>query len=325
MMIEMQKATEAARLRGESFNLCDVVIGGADHREAGFDHVIDRINAGGCAERQRGDLGHIVDPAREAVLNIRARFFASFGNMHRADESPAGTLHGLAMLACGVFRNRPIRGERVEGARRGRADREQVQAELAGRDSAGGRDLVGDRHLDPTRVVRGELQARVLQFEPIGFGIHRLTIQQADQRLNRFFHAIANARGRDCLHVGIGRQRARPDAKYHPPAGHVVELANAIGEDVGMMIRQRRHAGAELDAPRALRDCGNKQLRARHNFPAARMMLANPGFVVVELIRPFDELHVMFEGENRILVRGRMGRNEGAKTKSRMRHGGLLG
>src|SRR5262245_10551873 len=50
-------------------------------------------------------------------------------------------------------------------------------------------------------------------------------------------------------------------------------------------------------------------------------MLADPGFVVVELVQPLDELHVVLEGENRILLGRDVRRDEGAETKPWSSHG----
>ena len=81
-----------------------------------------------------------------------------------------------------------------------------------------------------------------------------------------------------------------------------------------MMIGQRRHPRAQLDAARALRDRCDEELGTSRRLPPAGMMLADPGFVVVELVQPLDELHIVLEGENRILFGWNVRRDEGAEA-----------
>lgn len=82
-----------------------------------------------------------------------------------------------------------------------------------------------------------------------------------------------------------------------------------------MVIGQRQHAGLQFNAPRSLRRGRNEQLRTRRNLLSPGMMLADPGFVVIELVEPLHEFQVMFEGQDRILVRRRMRWNECSDSK----------
>ncbi|OIQ65183.1 hypothetical protein GALL_532600 [mine drainage metagenome] len=45
------------------------------------------------------------------------------------------------------------------------------------------------------------------------------------------------------------------------------------------------------------------------------MMLADPGFVVVQLIQVLQQFHVAFQGENRVLVHRMEGGEEDAAAK----------
>jgi hypothetical protein len=53
---------------------------------------------------------------------------------------------------------------------------------------------------------------------------------------------------------------SRAGAEDGAAAGHVVELHHALRHVEGMVIGQRDHAGAELDALGALAGCGQEHL-----------------------------------------------------------------
>jgi len=94
----------------------------------------------------------------------------------------------------------------------------------------------------------------------------------------------------------------------------VVELVDAVGEHQRVVIGQRRDAGAEFDVARAFGDRRDEELGARDQFEAGRMMLADPGFVVTELVHPLDEFDIAFEREGRIFIERMEGRDEGAEA-----------
>ena len=109
--------------------------------------------------------------------------------------------------------------------------------------------------------------------------------------------------------VGVVDQRAGPDAEHRPAARHVVELHHPRGQRERMMIGQRDHAGAEADVARAHRRGGQEHLRAGDDLEAARVMLADPGLVIVQPVEMLDQLHVALDGERRVLAQ-RMERRE---------------
>src|SRR5262249_13777777 len=110
--------------------------------------------------------------------------------------------------------------------------------------------------------------------------------------------------------VGVVDQRARADAEHRPPARHVVELRHARGQRERMVVRQRHHAGAEPDVARALGRGGQKHLRTGDDLEAAGVMLAHPGFVIVQPVEMLDQLHVAVDRQRRVLAQRMEGREE---------------
>src|SRR6185312_12207176 len=85
-------------------------------------------------------------------------------------------------------------------------------------------------------------------------------------------------------------------------AGHPVELHHALGYIVGVMIGQRDHAGAELDALGPFAGGGQEHFRRGDHFPARGMVLAAPELVEAERVDLFDEIEVAAELQQRILA-----------------------
>ena len=75
------------------------------------------------------------------------------------------------------------------------------------------------------------------------------------------------------------------------------------------MIRQRDDAGAEANVARALDCAGDEHLRAGDDLEAARVMLADPGLVIVEAVEMLDQLHVPLDRKRGVLAQ----RMEGAR------------
>ena len=104
------------------------------------------------------------------------------------------------------------------------------------------------------------------------------------------------------------------DAHHHPAAGHVVELDHAVDDHQRVVIGQRDDAGAEADVTGALGGGGDEDLGRGDQFPAGRVMLADPGLVVAELVEPFDQLEVAVDRQRGILADAVKRRHEDAEV-----------
>ncbi len=107
------------------------------------------------------------------------------------------------------------------------------------------------------------------------------------------------------------------DARAPGPEHH------ALGDVERVVVGQRDHAGAELDAAGALGGGGEEHLRRGDHLPAGRMVLAAPELVVAELVQVLHQRDVAAELEHGVLDHGMVGREEGAEAEAG--HGGLLG
>ncbi len=103
--------------------------------------------------------------------------------------------------------------------------------------------------------------------------------------------------------MGVEGQRSGPDAEDHPPAGEMVEHRDPLGDEEGMVVGQRRHAGGELDVPCALCGGRDEDLRRADQLPAAVVVLPEPRLVVSDPVKPFDELETTLERPGGILGR----------------------
>jgi hypothetical protein len=148
-----------------------------------------------------------------------------------------------------------------------------------------------------------EMQPRLLELEPVGLhGDRLLALQQRHDGGERLLHAVALGRGIDAHHVGVGRQRARAAAQHGAAARHVVELHEAVRDHQRMVVRQAGHAGAQADEAGALDQRADEHLGRGDGLPARRVMLADPGLVVAQLVEPFDQLHVARHAQRRVLA-----------------------
>src|SRR5260370_40577208 len=76
--------------------------------------------------------------------------------------------------------------------------------------------------------------------------------------------------------------------------------------------------GGELDALRALARRGEEHFGRADHFPAARMVLAAPEFVIAETVELLDEVEIAAELQHRMLA-DRMVRGE-KSAELQMRH-----
>ena len=81
------------------------------------------------------------------------------------------------------------------------------------------------------------------------------------------------------------------------PPRHVIELDHPVGDQEGVMIGQRNHTGAEPDMAGPLGRGGDKDFRRADDLEAAGMVLADPGFMVVQPIEQLHQVHVALQRE----------------------------
>src|SRR5207237_3280308 len=98
--------------------------------------------------------------------------------------------------------------------------------------------------------------------------------------------------------------------------GHPVELHHALRDIVGMVIGQRDHAGAELDALGAFAAGCQEHFRRGDHLPTRGMVLAAPEFVEAERVDLLDEIEVAAELQQRILADRVMRGEEGAEFQA---------
>ncbi len=75
----------------------------------------------------------------------------------------------------------------------------------------------------------------------------------------------------------------------------MVEQHPAVGHHQRVVVRQRHHAGAQLDVLGALCGRGDEHLRARDQLVATGVMLAEPGLVEPEPVQGDGPLQVVFQ------------------------------
>ena len=127
--------------------------------------------------------------------------------------------------------------------------------------------------------------------------------------------------------MGIGSKRAGPRAENGAATGHVIKLHHALGNVEGMMIRQRDHARAKLDALGAFAGGGQKHFRRGDHFPTRGVMLAAPELIVAERVELFDQVEVAAKLQHRVLADRMVRGKEGAELETGRlvrRHGRFL-
>src|SRR5712692_8696307 len=103
----------------------------------------------------------------------------------------------------------------------------------------------------------------------------------------------------------------------------MIEKNDALSGVERMVVRDRHHAGAEADALGALRDGDQKHFGRRDRLPSGGMMLADPEFVVAELVEPCGQFEVALKLKGRMLADGMVRCEKGAETKTSIHCGGI--
>src|SRR5581483_5621043 len=80
-----------------------------------------------------------------------------------------------------------------------------------------------------------------------------------------------------------------------------------------MMVGDADHPRTQHDPARALRRCRDEDVGRRNYFPSGRVMLADVGFVVTELVQPFDQFQIAFIGQRGVLSGRMKGRKKDAE------------
>ena len=311
-----QEGAKAPGLVEEGLDLLGRLVWRADDREAGLQHRLDGIAAGvDRRHRQVGDLPEVVEPLLQAEAHVGDGLVLGRGDVHRSDQAPGGAVHGLAVLLGQVLGDRPVGSQRVEPAGRRRPQRQQADPVATGRPRPGRRDLAGHRHLDVRPRIGRHLQPGAVEREPVRLVGHRLTAQQPQDDAQRLVHHVPLAGGRDAHGEGVRDQGARADPEHRPPTGHVVELIDPVGQHERVVIGQGRHPSAEPDVLGALGGGGDEHLGAGDHLVAGRMVLADPGLLVGELVQPLHKLEVALDGQGRVLVDRVEGRDESPETE----------
>ena len=113
-------------------------------------------------------------------------------------EAPVLPVHPLAVPGGGLLRDLPLIGQGLGPARQARAEREHAETVLARRRHAGGGDRArhGDREV--RLGVRGQVETRLAQLEPVGLHRHRLrATKELHDGVERFLHAHPLGHGLD--------------------------------------------------------------------------------------------------------------------------------
>jgi hypothetical protein len=168
------------------------------------------------------------------------------------------------------------------------------------------------------------VQPRPFHRVPVGLLGDGLAAEQAEDRIERFGHAVALGHRVDAHHDRVRGQEPRPGAEHDPSAGHVVELDDAVGDHHRVVVGQRDDAGAEPDMLGALGGKGDEDLGRRDDLVAGRVVLADPRLVKAELVEPHHQIEIALETGGRVLLVGMEGRQEDPVSQIDLTHRGLI-
>src|SRR5215472_7109647 len=96
----------------------------------------------------------------------------------------------------------------------------------------------------------------------------------------------------------------------------MIEHDDALGDGKRMMVRNRHHPGAELDAL-CLHGCSRQEhLRRGNGFPTTGMMLTDPEFVVSQIVKQGRQFEVALELQGRMLSHRMVGCEKYSEAKA---------
>ena len=116
-------------------------------------------------------------------------------------------------------------------------------------------------------------------------------LQDDLQRLARHVAVLAG-HAVDVEHRPVARQARCRDAEIQPALGEVIEHRDAVGEFGRVVIGQQEAAGAETDVLGLQKRLREQQIGRGMRFPGRGVVLADPGFLIAELIEPAQHLQV---------------------------------
>ena len=215
------------------------------------------ISVGGVALHRAGGQ-HVREVLRElgdAVLDVALGLLAGLGEVHRADEAPLRAVGDVTVLAA---RSPPTSSQwwpsRSMPCFAVARDRQHPDAVLARAARAGRGERRRDRDVEARVAVRRELEARVVQREPVG--LPSVTVSPREQRHDRV-ERTRSMRGR-CSSAGMPSMCAS-DVSWPGPHPSIarprVRWSSSTMRSAsisGWWYGQRVHAGAEPDVLRAL-------------------------------------------------------------------------
>ena len=100
----------------------------------------------------------------------------------------------------------------------------------------------------------------------------------------------------------------------------MVELDEALGDQERVVVGQGGDAGAEADGAGALCGGGDDQLGRGDDLPAGGMVLADPGFIVAEVVEVLDEFDVAADGKVGVVADAVERREKNAEIHAALLH-----
>ena len=283
----------------QPLNAGDGVVGGADNPLVVLDHEVYYLVAGDVGHRVAEGAAKVFgDHAGASLADVLESLLLAVGQVHPHDDAPVLAVHGLAVFRGGLLSNLPQlhQGGAPDGVA-GDAEGQHRRAVLPGSGDACGGLHRGHGHGDVRELVGAKLDDRLVKLEPValvgdGIGLGH----QAHDDAQRLVHHGPLVLGPDAQHEGVGGQRAGADAEDDPAAGEVVQLHEAVGDHVGMVIGKTDHAGAELDAAGALGRGGHEHFGRGDGLPSRAVVLADIGFIESQGVEPLNQFQIALQG-----------------------------